>query len=81
MRKRSVGSRKVQTISLDLIRANEGKSRRTDHRYRRGASRLVDALIDTGSRPSRPRLSKKALASAAARLGARGAKVRWIVET
>ena len=45
-----------------------------------GASRLVDALVDEGFEAVTVLdLSKKALATAKARLGARGAKVRWVV--
>jgi 2-polyprenyl-3-methyl-5-hydroxy-6-metoxy-1,4-benzoquinol methylase len=69
------------TISLDLIRATKVNPSAPIIDIGGGASRLVDALIDEGFEAVTVLdLSKNALASAAARLGARGANVRWIVE-
>jgi trans-aconitate methyltransferase len=69
------------TISLDLIRSTKVNLDAPIIDIGGGASRLVDALIDNGFQAITVLdLSKEALASAKARLGARGAKVRWIVE-
>jgi SAM-dependent methyltransferase len=69
------------TISLDLIRATKVNLDAPIIDIGGGASRLVDALIDNGFEAITVLdLSKKALASAKARLGAHGAKVRWIVD-
>jgi len=69
------------TISLDLIRATRVDPTAPIIDIGGGASRLVDALIDNGFEAIAVLdLSKTALATARARLGLRGAKVRWIVE-
>ena len=69
------------TISLDLIRATRVNLDAPIIDIGGGASRLVDALIDNGFEALTVLdLSKTALARAQARLGMRGAKVRWIVE-
>jgi SAM-dependent methyltransferase len=69
------------TISLDLIRATKVNLDAPIIDIGGGASRLVDALIDNGfAAITVLDLSKKALASAKARLGAHGAEVRWIVD-
>ena len=69
------------TISLDLIRATKVNLDAPIIDIGGGASRLVDALIDNGFEAITVLdLSKKALASAKARLGAHGAEVRWIVD-
>ena len=69
------------TISLDLIRSTRAGLDAPIIDIGGGASRLVDALIDNGFEALTVLdLSKTALARAQARLGMRGAKVRWIVE-
>jgi len=69
------------TISLDLIRSTGAGLDAPIIDIGGGASRLVDALIDNGFEALTVLdLSKTALARAQARLGMRGAKVRWIVE-
>ena len=69
------------TISLDLIRATRVNLDAPIIDIGGGASRLVDALVDNGFEAvTLLDLSKTALAIAKARLGIRGAKVRWIVE-
>ncbi len=66
-------------ISLDLIRATGVKADASIIDIGGGASRLVDALLDEGfGAVTVLDLSDKALARAKARLGAKGAKVRWI---
>jgi SAM-dependent methyltransferase len=68
------------TISLDLIRSTGVNIGASIIDIGGGASRLVDALVNNGFNAITVLdLSKKALASAEARLGARGASVRWIV--
>jgi SAM-dependent methyltransferase len=69
------------TISLDLIRSTGASISASIIDIGGGASRLVDALLDQGFEAVAVLdLSKKALATAKARLGAHGAaKVRWIV--
>ncbi len=68
------------TISLDLIRSTEADNGASIIDIGGGASRLVDALVDGGfGAVTVLDLSQKALATAQARLGARGAKVRWVV--
>ena len=63
------------TISLDLIRATKVNLDAPIIDIGGGASRLVDALIDNGFEAITVLdLSKKALATAKARLGAHGAK-------
>src|ERR1700686_800896 len=68
------------TISLDLIRSTGVNIGASIIDIGGGASRLVAALVNNGFNgiPVLD-LPKKALASAEARLGARGASVRWIV--
>src|SRR5215475_13603364 len=69
------------TISLDLIRATRVDLQAPIIDIGGGASRLVDTLVDDGFEAVTVLdLSKTALAIAKARLGMRGAKVRWIVE-
>jgi 2-polyprenyl-3-methyl-5-hydroxy-6-metoxy-1,4-benzoquinol methylase len=68
------------TISLDLILSTGVNLGASIIDIGGGASRLVDALIDRGFEAVTVLdLSNKALATAKARLGARGAKVRWVV--
>jgi 2-polyprenyl-3-methyl-5-hydroxy-6-metoxy-1,4-benzoquinol methylase len=68
------------TISLDLIRLTGVSSSTSIIDIGGGASRLVDALVDEGFEAVTVLdLSKEALATARARLGARGAKVQWVV--
>ena len=68
------------TISFDLIRSTKVNLDAPVIDIGGGASRLVDALIDNGFEAVAVLdLSKKALAAAKARLGTRGASVRWIV--
>jgi SAM-dependent methyltransferase len=68
------------SVSLDLICSTGANIGASIIDIGGGASRLVDALVDRGFEAVTVLdLSKKALASAEARLGARGAKVRWIV--
>jgi trans-aconitate methyltransferase len=69
------------TISLDLIRSTGVRTSASIIDIGGGASRLVDALLDEGfGAVTVLDLSKMALATAKARLGAHGAaKVRWIV--
>jgi 2-polyprenyl-3-methyl-5-hydroxy-6-metoxy-1,4-benzoquinol methylase len=67
------------TISLDLILATGVNLGASIIDIGGGASRLVDALIDRGFEAVTVLdLSNKALATAKARLGPRGAKVRWV---
>jgi 2-polyprenyl-3-methyl-5-hydroxy-6-metoxy-1,4-benzoquinol methylase len=69
------------TISLDLIRATRVDPDAPIIDIGGGTSRLVDALVDDGFEAVTVLdLSKTALAAAKARLGRRGANVRWIVE-
>jgi SAM-dependent methyltransferase len=69
------------TISLDLIRSTGAGLDAPLVDIGGGASRLVDALVDDGFEAVTVLdLSETALARAQARLGTRGAKVRWIVE-
>jgi len=69
------------TISLDLIRSTGAGLDAPIIDIGGGTSRLVDALVDDGFEAVTVLdLSKTALACAKARLGTRGAKVRWIVE-
>jgi SAM-dependent methyltransferase len=66
-------------ISLDLIHATGVKPDASIIDIGGGASRLVDALLDEGFEAVTVLdLSDKALATSKARLGARGAKVRWM---
>ncbi len=66
-------------VSLDLIRATGVTAAASIVDIGGGASRLVDGLLDAGfSAVTVLDLSEHALAAAQARLGARGAKVRWI---
>jgi len=68
------------TISLDLIRSTGVGIGASIIDIGGGASRLVDALIDEDFKAvSVLDLSEKTLAVARIRLGARAAKVRWIV--
>src|ERR1700692_2735307 len=68
------------TISLDLIRSTGVSIGASIIDIGGGASRLVDALLDAGFEALTVLdLSKKALATAKARLGPLGAKVRWVV--
>src|SRR6266852_2974857 len=67
------------TISFDLIRATGAAIGASIIDIGGGASRLVDALVERGFETITVLdLSKRALATAEARLAARGAKVRWI---
>jgi SAM-dependent methyltransferase len=66
-------------ISLDLIRATGVNVDSSIIDIGGGASRLVDALLDEGfAAITVLDLSEKALATAKARLGPRGASVMWI---
>jgi SAM-dependent methyltransferase len=66
-------------ISLDLIRATGVNVDSSIIDIGSGASRLVDALLDKGfAAITVLDLSEKALATAKARLGPRGASVKWI---
>ncbi|MGH6810999.1 MAG: class I SAM-dependent methyltransferase [Methylocella sp.] len=65
-------------ISLDLIRATGAKPGAAIIDIGGGASRLVDALLDTGFHATVLDLSESALAAAKARLGPRSARVVWI---
>jgi SAM-dependent methyltransferase len=68
------------TVSLDLIRSTGVTSGASIIDIGGGASRLVDALLEAGFEAVTVLdLSKKALATAKARLGALAAKVRWVV--
>lgn len=68
-------------ISLDLIRATGADFGASIVDIGGGASRLVDALIDRGFNSITVLdLSEKALATARARLSARGARLIWLVE-
>jgi SAM-dependent methyltransferase len=68
------------TISLDLIRSTGVSTSASIIDIGGGASRLVDGLTNAGfAAVTVLDLSKNALATAEARLGARGAKVRWVV--
>src|ERR1700681_4898906 len=67
-------------ISLDLIRSTGANVHASIIDIGGGASRLVDALLDEGFEAVTVLdLSKKALATARARLGVLGTKVRWVV--
>jgi len=67
-------------ISLDLIHATGVDAGASIIDIGGGASRLVDALIGEGFKAVAVLdLSEKALATAKARLGAKGAQVQWIV--
>ena len=67
-------------ISLDLIHAAGIKTDASIIDIGGGASRLVDALLDEGFEAITVLdLSNEALARSKARLGARSAKVRWVV--
>jgi 2-polyprenyl-3-methyl-5-hydroxy-6-metoxy-1,4-benzoquinol methylase len=67
-------------ISLDLIRATGADNGTSIIDIGGGAARLVDALVEEDFEAVTVLdLSKKALATTQARLGARGAKVRWVV--
>ena len=67
-------------ISLSLIRATGVTATASIVDIGGGASRLVDTLLDEGFNAITVLdLSEKALATSKARLGARGAHVRWIV--
>jgi trans-aconitate methyltransferase len=66
-------------ISLDLIRATGAGVDSSIIDIGGGASRLVDAIVDEGfAAITVLDLSEKALATAKARLGTRGAGVEWI---
>ncbi len=66
-------------ISLDLIRATGVSVDASIVDIGGGASRLVDTLLDAGFEDITVLdLSEKALATSRARLGARGAKVKWV---
>jgi trans-aconitate methyltransferase len=68
------------TISLDLIRSTGVSTGASIIDIGGGASRLVDALVNAGfAAVTVLDLSKKALATAKARLGSPGEKVRWVV--
>jgi 2-polyprenyl-3-methyl-5-hydroxy-6-metoxy-1,4-benzoquinol methylase len=68
------------TTSLDLIRSTGVNAGASIIDIGGGASRLVDPLLDEGFEAVTVLdLSKNALATAKARLGAFGAKVRWVV--
>jgi SAM-dependent methyltransferase len=67
-------------LSLDLIRATGASTRASIIDIGGGASRLVDALLNEGFEAVTVLdLSPTALAAAQARLGARSAKVHWLV--
>jgi SAM-dependent methyltransferase len=67
-------------VSLDLIHAAGVSAEASIIDIGGGASRLVDALLDEGFKAvSVLDLSGEALEKSKARLGARGAKVRWVV--
>ena len=67
-------------ISLDLIRSAGLKATASIIDIGGGASRLVDTLLDEGFRAVAVLdLSERALAASKARLGARGAEVKWVV--
>ena len=67
-------------LSLDLIRATGVDSKAAVIDIGGGASRLVDALLDEGFEDvSALDLSEVALATSRARLGARAAKVQWLI--
>jgi 2-polyprenyl-3-methyl-5-hydroxy-6-metoxy-1,4-benzoquinol methylase len=67
------------TISLDLIRATGVAAGASIIDVGGGASRLVDALLDEGFAVTVLDLAEKSLAASKARLGARHAKVHWLV--
>ena len=67
------------SLSLALIRSTGVNTGASIIDIGGGASRLVDALLDQGFAVTVLDLSEKALAIAKARLGAVGAKVRWVV--
>jgi SAM-dependent methyltransferase len=68
-------------ISLELIRATGVNAGASIIDIGGGASRLVDVLLDAGfTAITVLDLSIKALATSKVRLGARSAKVQWIVE-
>jgi SAM-dependent methyltransferase len=67
-------------ISVDLIRATGVDASALIIDIGGGASRLVDSLLDEGfDAITVLDLSEKALATSKARLGARGALVKWVV--
>jgi SAM-dependent methyltransferase len=67
-------------ISLDLIRSTGVKATASIIDIGGGASRLVDTLLDEGfTAVTVLDLSERALAASKARLGARGAEVKWVV--
>jgi 2-polyprenyl-3-methyl-5-hydroxy-6-metoxy-1,4-benzoquinol methylase len=67
-------------ISLDLVRATGVSASASIIDIGGGASRLADALLDKGFKTITVLdLSEKALAKSKARLGTKGAHVRWIV--
>jgi len=67
-------------ISLDFVRATGVSASASIIDIGGGASRLVDALLDKGFKTITVLdLSEKALAKSKARLGTKGAHVRWIV--
>ena len=67
-------------ISIDLIRAIGVQTTASIIDIGGGASRLVDALLDRGFKAVTVLdLSQKALATSKVRLGARAARVQWIV--
>jgi 2-polyprenyl-3-methyl-5-hydroxy-6-metoxy-1,4-benzoquinol methylase len=68
------------SVSLDLVRATGVKAGASIIDVGGGASRFVDALVDEGFVATVLDLSEKALATAQARLGPRGASVRWVAE-
>jgi len=66
-------------VSLELIRATGVKTNASIIDIGGGASRLVDALLDEGFADITVLdLSEQALATSRSRLGARGAKVKWL---
>ena len=67
-------------ISLDLIKASGAKPRASIVDVGGGASRLVDALLESGyNAVTILDLSERALATTQARLGELASKVQWIV--
>jgi SAM-dependent methyltransferase len=70
----------LPAVSLDLIHASGVGPKGSIIDIGGGASRLVDALLDAGfENVSVLDVSSTALATTKARLGARGARVQWIV--
>jgi SAM-dependent methyltransferase len=68
------------TVSLDLIHASGIEHNASIVDIGGGASRLVDALLDEGfTDVTVLDLSEESLATAKARLGARAARVTWVV--